>query len=126
MKKHLVMVVAVVLAAGAAVAGPATFEWDWPTNMTDGTPIPAELRTELRGTVFIRRLGTTNWMERGTTATYTNRLTVDVPVGAWFVGGTAQFGTDVSTRSAMSETITHKVLGRLVSIGKMRVLVVTE
>ena len=117
---------AVLVAAAGAAAGPVTFEWDWPTNMVGGVALPAELQPELRGTLLCQRFGTTNWIESGTTQTSTNRITVDVPVGAWLCAVTAQFGTNVATRSDRSSNLTYRAYGRLMAVGNLRLLVVSE
>ena len=124
---RIALTIAAALVACTAVAGPVTVEWDAPAQTTDGQAIPAALATDLRYSVWSQAFGgSTNWTQRGSTTNNATRLTIDLPTGAWVLGVTAQFLTQVDTRSGMSSGLAHRVYGRVVEVGGVRVVIMGE
>jgi len=124
---RILMTIAAALAVVAAVGGPVTVEWDAVTQTTDGQAIPTALATDLRYAVWSQAFGgSTNWTQRAATTNSATRLTIDLPTGAWVLGVTAQFLTQDGTRSGMSSGLAHRVYGRVVEVGGVRVVVMGE
>ena len=106
------------------LAGPVTLTWRHPTQMEDGTPIPAELLPDLQATVYAARYGTEDWQPVTTVPATNSMATVEMPVGAWVFMGTAHFPGQME--SERSNTAERKVYGRVMSLTGLTVVVVTE
>jgi hypothetical protein len=116
-------VAVLLLCAALAVAEPINLEWEPPTHLESGDPIPAELLPDMVTRIYAARQSTTNWAVVGE-ATNATQATVDLPVGAWLLRATAGFpGVE---ESEPSDVTGGKVYGRLRKVKKLWVLQVVK
>lgn len=114
----------VLLLAAIAAAGPVTLTWETPTQLEDGSAIPADMLPLVQATVYSVRNGATNWtpLVSGIVA---NETTVEVPIGVWRFGVTARIG-EHGEESDMSEPSGIKAIGKVKKVKGVMVVTINK
>ena len=101
-----------------------TLEWEPPTELDSGEPIPAELLPDMQTHIYAARQGTEAWERAASVSGGATQATVELPSGAWLLRATAAFPG--GEESEPSDVTGGKVYARLRKVKKLWVLQVVK